>query len=607
MTRYLVFLLACLSLGPPLLRGQSSNSNGPWFITSTQTASISVGAASTVGIQVTGTWTGTLQPQVAIAGQAGVNTAVYPTGSTTSQTTITANGFYTMPAAGATTFLLVGNTVSSGTAVIYLSQSTGTARGPASGGGGGAVSSVSGTANQVTVSPTTGATVVSLPAEVDLGVAGTSTGILGLNGATSGKATITAPAVAGTATNPISITNSLQLPSGTVYNWNNDTGLSRDSAGVVDVGNGTAGNKSGTINAAVVSASSSVSTGSSTVVACAGATGCEEVTEASVACTPTAGRDCKRGDSTAHSFKCSLNGGTETACDPLITNDLGGTAAAPTIVSTHITGFTTNFLPKFNASGNVVPSLCDEGVTTANTITCTDTNGIAGVKFTATGATAGYYAFPQGSTSVGAIPATSILEQAPAAVTSYSITKPGAAPTLISYKRTDTCPVATQANCTESFQPASIVLRVTADFTDASATTLQAITGLSFTFPANLALNAKIDCDILYNQTVGAVSDAWGVQDVTVAPTNVEATGFTQTAATTWSEQQLLTLATTTATNIGTFTPSAITTVWHAQLHSLVEHPSNASTSVFQIMVSQSTAADLMVIKRGSSCLVTFQ
>jgi hypothetical protein len=34
-----------------------------------------------------------------------------------------------------------------------------------------------------------------------------------------------------------------------VHGWNGDTGISRDSAGVVDVGNGTAGNASGTLKA----------------------------------------------------------------------------------------------------------------------------------------------------------------------------------------------------------------------------------------------------------------------------------------------------------------------------------------------------------------------
>jgi len=50
---------------------------------------------------------------------------------------------------------------------------------------------------------------------------------------------------------------SLAIPSTGVAAWNSDTGLSRDSAGVLDVGNGTAGDTSGTVKAseAVVSGS----------------------------------------------------------------------------------------------------------------------------------------------------------------------------------------------------------------------------------------------------------------------------------------------------------------------------------------------------------------
>ena len=50
--------------------------------------------------------------------------------------------------------------------------------------------------------------------ELDLGAVGVGSGILGLNGTTSGKATLTAPAVAGTATNPIVSTNSISVPTG---------------------------------------------------------------------------------------------------------------------------------------------------------------------------------------------------------------------------------------------------------------------------------------------------------------------------------------------------------------------------------------------------------
>jgi hypothetical protein len=70
---------------------------------------------------------------------------------------------------------------------------------------------------------------------------GSGNGILALAGTTSGTATFTAPSVAGTATNPVLVSNTLQLASGDVYNWNADTGLSRSAAGLIAAGNGTAG------------------------------------------------------------------------------------------------------------------------------------------------------------------------------------------------------------------------------------------------------------------------------------------------------------------------------------------------------------------------------
>jgi len=51
-------------------------------------------------------------------------------------------------------------------------------------------------------------------AELDVGVAGTS-GVIGLNGTTSGKATLTAPAVAGTVTNGVATSNAILGPDGT--------------------------------------------------------------------------------------------------------------------------------------------------------------------------------------------------------------------------------------------------------------------------------------------------------------------------------------------------------------------------------------------------------
>jgi len=106
-------------------------------ITSTQCVTISTGGSvSTVGIVVSGTWTGTLQPQVAVAGQAPVNVSVTPAGSSTSQTTITANGTFTVGVAGMSLFQICGASVSSGTAVVDLNASTAAVKsGSASGSG----------------------------------------------------------------------------------------------------------------------------------------------------------------------------------------------------------------------------------------------------------------------------------------------------------------------------------------------------------------------------------------------------------------------------------------------------------------------------------------
>lgn len=157
--------------------------------------------------------------------------------------------------------------------------------------------------------------------ELDLGRQGVANGVLGLAGSTSGLATITAPATAGTTTNPVvssnawesadgtrgavglrlttssagwyyganwpawvfsngsnadlfaikSNGNSVGVNSTTVYGWgssttvldaasgNQDTGLSRDSAGVVDIGNGTQGDKSGIVKLTTLTATGAVS------------------------------------------------------------------------------------------------------------------------------------------------------------------------------------------------------------------------------------------------------------------------------------------------------------------------------------------------------------
>jgi hypothetical protein len=95
---------------------------------------------------------------------------------------------------------------------------------------------------------------------------------------------------------------------------------------------------------------------------------------------------------------------------------------------------TNNVLPKaVVASGNTLlgNSLASDSGTT---FSYTGAGGLSSAAFTATGTTAGFVDYPQGSTSSAVAPcntATSICEQAPTAVTSYLVTKPGAAGTGI--------------------------------------------------------------------------------------------------------------------------------------------------------------------------------
>jgi hypothetical protein len=217
--RKLLLAVLAIAVSPPLFAQNSGN------ITSNQSVCIGVSAEhSTVAVQVTGTWTGTLQPQVAVQGQAATNSQVVPSTSTTPASTITGNGVYYANVGGLSQFCILGNTVASGTAVIYLNVSKGVNASTLGGGGGGSgtVTNTGGnlTLNSVVLGAGTNDTKVSTgittngASELDLGVAGTN-GALGLNGLTSGKATLTAPAIAGTVTNPVTISNVFAGPDGT--------------------------------------------------------------------------------------------------------------------------------------------------------------------------------------------------------------------------------------------------------------------------------------------------------------------------------------------------------------------------------------------------------
>lgn len=143
---------------------------------------------------------------------------------------------------------------------------------------------------------------------------------------------------------------------------------------------------------------------------------------------------------------------------------------------------------------------------------------------------------------------------------------------------------------------------VTSDFTDSTSTSLQLITGLSFTLPTSKAVNVSYHCQLFYDQATAAVSDTFGIGITGTAPSNATGAGtvYTNTAAST--NGTLVGLASTTPTAVVTFTPSAITTVWSATLDGTVEQPSNATPGVFSIYVSTTTGTDNIIVKRGSYC-----
>jgi len=117
---------------------------GPGSATGTITAnsqcvSINVDprASSTVSINVSGTWSATLQPEASIAGQTANNVQVTPSTSSTAQATITTNGLYWGAAAGVDLFKVCSTSYASGTATVVLTVTTGVASNILGSGGGG--------------------------------------------------------------------------------------------------------------------------------------------------------------------------------------------------------------------------------------------------------------------------------------------------------------------------------------------------------------------------------------------------------------------------------------------------------------------------------------
>lgn len=142
--------------------------------------------------------------------------------------------------------------------------------------------------------------------------------------------------------------------------------------------------------------------------------------------------------------------------------------------------------------------------------------------------------------------------------------------------------------------------QLTADMTPTASTSLVP-TGL--TLPSVANTNFSFHCDILYNQQTAAQADALGIEFNTTAPTRADAMGIVGTAATAVATTpSLVNLTSTTPTNIVTFTPSAATTVFSAQLGGTYQIGATAPTAI-KIDVLTGAGADTITVKAGSYCI----
>jgi hypothetical protein len=174
----------------------------------------------------------------------------------------------------------------------------------------------------------------------------------------------------------VSTTENLALATGKVLSWNGDTGLLRDSAGVVDVGNGTAGNKSGTLNFAQANiASYSITLGTTNTF------GVYINSATDAGCYTPQG-------SNLFSVGYATNGGA--ACTPVIEWNASGNAAMGTIASPSGTFSSGNFavgIANETGTGTTVGALAKlTGAPSTAIITGTgDTSGVIGIVVSGAG------------------------------------------------------------------------------------------------------------------------------------------------------------------------------------------------------------------------------
>lgn len=131
---FLAFALAAdLAFAQPRVSGSLTSATCP----GTGCISLSVTGQGSVGIQVTGTWTGTITFEGSVDGLNFQAITAFPTNSTTGATTTTSNGVWSTSVAGLTIIRVRMSSYTSGTAMVSMGLSSTSARAASGGGGGG--------------------------------------------------------------------------------------------------------------------------------------------------------------------------------------------------------------------------------------------------------------------------------------------------------------------------------------------------------------------------------------------------------------------------------------------------------------------------------------
>lgn len=523
-------LCLLLLFASPFARGQTA---GPTNLTGTQCLGIDSTGLASIGISITGTWSGTIQPSVAIGGDAAQNTQVTPSTSSTAQSTITGNGVFYASTSGTNLFQVCGNSITN-TAVVRFFGTNLSSRGRSGSGGSGTVSSVSvttanGVSGTVATATTTPAITLTLGDITPTSTNGVSSTTMAFMDATSSvqtqlnaKSPIASPTFTGTATTPALIIN----------------------------GNGA-------VSSTPFSLTGALETGGS------GTTTFPYMNFDQDATKPT-------------TWSTS---GTQIGINAV-------NAFAGNFVDFHIHGAASVF--SIASSGNITGG--------GNLAVTTDLN---------LGANGG---LQWGGRAKEFSPADGIVQFFNNAATGFTRLDFGTSSTSFAGLGANgtilTSQLATGAAGGMFLNGGTV--RVASNFTTSGVgTALEAITGLTWTLPATGTITFSYSCDLSYLQNTANAAVAFGIK-ASANPTNIYSTGIQQITIgppATIVTGTLATLATTTATNIVSGTPTAAATNYTVHLGGTIENPATTANT-FTIDVSTGTAADTVTVLRGSKCTV---